>query len=254
MAGLGAKLFTAFSKLTAAQVNGYLMDQSIMRFASAAVRDAAFGGVGEPTLAEGMFCYLDDTNQLQSYNGSAWVGVAASSTVANVSSGLVYVASGTFTNINTSTALSLSLSADYPHYKLIMSWTQSVAAGYLNMQLRNNVGAIITTSTYDNQRIDQYSTSIIAGGALGNASWKDLAYNYNLGFQSAFSADIMYATVAQPTIMHSRGTTKRTGGGGSYIYAQENHSMQNDNMAMTGLVIFPDIGNSTGSYSLYGYR
>ena len=75
MAGLGAKLFTAFSKLTAAQVNGYLMDQSIMRFASAAVRDAAFGGAGEPTLAEGMTCYLDDTNQIQSYTGSAWVTI-----------------------------------------------------------------------------------------------------------------------------------------------------------------------------------
>jgi hypothetical protein len=76
MAGLGAKLFTAFSKLTAAQVNGYLMDQSIMRFASTAARDAAFGGAGEPTLAEGMTCYLDDTNVLQSYTGSAWVEIA----------------------------------------------------------------------------------------------------------------------------------------------------------------------------------
>ena len=79
MAGLGAKLFTAFSKLTAAQVNGYLMDQSIMRFADTTARDAAFGGAGEPTLAEGMTCYLDDTNVLQSYTGSAWVSVASSS-------------------------------------------------------------------------------------------------------------------------------------------------------------------------------
>jgi len=79
MAGLGAKLFSAYSKLTAAQVNGYLMDQTIMRFASTAARDAAFGGAGEPTLAEGMTCYLDDTNVLQSYTGSAWVSVASSS-------------------------------------------------------------------------------------------------------------------------------------------------------------------------------
>jgi hypothetical protein len=83
MAGLGAKLFTAFSKLTAAQVNGYLMDQSIMRFASTAARDAAFGGAGEPTLAEGMTCYLDDTNQLLSYTGSAWA-MATSAVVADI--------------------------------------------------------------------------------------------------------------------------------------------------------------------------
>jgi len=79
MAGLGAKLFTAFSKLTAAQVNGYLMDQSIMRFASVAVRDAAFGGVGEPSLAEGMTCYLDDLNVLQTYTGTAWVSISSPS-------------------------------------------------------------------------------------------------------------------------------------------------------------------------------
>ena len=53
MAGLGAKLFASFTKLTAADVQGYLADQSIMRFATSVARDAAFGGVGEPTLAEG---------------------------------------------------------------------------------------------------------------------------------------------------------------------------------------------------------
>ena len=80
MAGLGAKLFSSFTKLTASQVNGYLMDQSIMRFADATARDAAFGGAGEPSLTggEGMHCYLDDTNVLQQYTGSAWVEIASS--------------------------------------------------------------------------------------------------------------------------------------------------------------------------------
>jgi microcystin-dependent protein len=75
MAGLGARLFPAFSKLTSEQVNGYLMSQSMMRFANATARDAAFGGVGELTLAEGMFCYLDDLNVVRFYNGSNWVGL-----------------------------------------------------------------------------------------------------------------------------------------------------------------------------------
>jgi hypothetical protein len=76
MAGLGSKLFTDGSVLNAAQVNGYLMDQTIMRFATTAARDAAFGGIGEATLSEGMFCYLDDSNSLQVYSGSAWVEIA----------------------------------------------------------------------------------------------------------------------------------------------------------------------------------
>lgn len=72
MAGAGAKLFTSGSVLTAAQVNTFLMDQTIMRFATTAARDAAFGGAGEPTLAEGMFAYIDADNKLYFYDGSAW--------------------------------------------------------------------------------------------------------------------------------------------------------------------------------------
>jgi hypothetical protein len=79
MAGAGAKLFTSGSVLTAAQVNTYLMDQSVMRFADEATRTAAFGGTGEPVLAEGMVSYLMDTNVVQYYDGSAWANVASSS-------------------------------------------------------------------------------------------------------------------------------------------------------------------------------
>lgn len=73
MAGAGSKLFQSGAVLTATQVNTYLMDQTIMRFATTAARDAAFGGAGEPTLAEGMFAYTDDTNTLWFYTGTAWI-------------------------------------------------------------------------------------------------------------------------------------------------------------------------------------
>ena len=81
MAGAGSKLFTSGAVLTAAQVNTYLMDQSVMRFADDAARTAAFGGAGEATLAEGMVSYLMDTNVVQAYNGSAWetIGTSADS-------------------------------------------------------------------------------------------------------------------------------------------------------------------------------
>jgi len=72
MAGAGSKLFTSGSVLTASDVNSYLMDQSIMRFATTAARDAAFGGSGEATLAEGMFAYIDADDSLYYYSGSTW--------------------------------------------------------------------------------------------------------------------------------------------------------------------------------------
>jgi hypothetical protein len=71
MAGLGYKQWAANDVLAADDVNNYLADQVVMRFASAAVRDAA---ILIPT--EGMICYLDNADTLFVYNGSAWVDVA----------------------------------------------------------------------------------------------------------------------------------------------------------------------------------
>lgn len=76
MAGLGAKNWTFEEEATSSDINGYLADQVVMRFPNAAARDAAFGGAGEPVLAEGMLCTLDDTDLVLRYDGSSWVRVS----------------------------------------------------------------------------------------------------------------------------------------------------------------------------------
>ena len=63
--------FTAGQVLTAAQVDDYLMGQMVMRFADSAARTTALSGV----LVEGMVSYLKDTNAVQVYDGSSWVGL-----------------------------------------------------------------------------------------------------------------------------------------------------------------------------------
>jgi hypothetical protein len=73
-AGLGFKDFTTGEVLTAADVDGYLM-QGIWVFADATARDAA---VTSPQ--EGNACYLKDTNEVLTYSGTAWVAVGASPT------------------------------------------------------------------------------------------------------------------------------------------------------------------------------
>jgi len=72
MAGQGIKLFVSGDVLSAAEINGYLMDQSVTRFATTAARDAAFGGVNQPTLSEGRICYIDTSNLIQFYDGTQW--------------------------------------------------------------------------------------------------------------------------------------------------------------------------------------
>jgi len=68
-AGLGFKTFAVGEILSAANVNGYLM-QGVLVFANATARDAA---ITSPQ--EGQFAYLKDTNVTTYYTGSAWANL-----------------------------------------------------------------------------------------------------------------------------------------------------------------------------------
>lgn len=63
------RLFATGEILTAANVNTYLMKQTVMVFASASARTTALSGV----LAEGMISYRTDSHVLEVYNGTAWI-------------------------------------------------------------------------------------------------------------------------------------------------------------------------------------
>jgi hypothetical protein len=117
MAGLGRKVFTAGEVLTAANVQGYLMDQSVMVFDSSAARSSA---IGTPT--EGMASYLKDTNALELYDGAAWVGggditavTAGYGLSGGGTGGSVTLTAGTVLTSSTATAYTL-LTADAGTY------------------------------------------------------------------------------------------------------------------------------------------
>jgi len=84
MAGAGYKLFATGDVLTAAQVNTFLMQQTVMVFADSAARTTALSGV----LAEGMVSYLQDTNSLEVYDGAAWVGATGDITALTAGTGI----------------------------------------------------------------------------------------------------------------------------------------------------------------------
>ena len=77
MPGLGRKTWSPGDTLTASDVNGYLMDQSVMVFAGTAARSSAI-----PTPSAGMVAYSTATS-LQVYNGSAWVSLSTGYGVAS---------------------------------------------------------------------------------------------------------------------------------------------------------------------------
>lgn len=71
MAGAGRRTFTPGEVLTASNVMNYLQDQAVMNFAGTAARGSAIG----TAVSEGMVSYLADTNDVQAYDGSAWLSV-----------------------------------------------------------------------------------------------------------------------------------------------------------------------------------
>jgi hypothetical protein len=64
VAGLGRKVFVAGEILTAADLQGYAVDQSVMVFDDATARTAAI-----PSPTEGMVTYLKDEDAVTVYDG-----------------------------------------------------------------------------------------------------------------------------------------------------------------------------------------
>ena len=81
--------FTAGEVLTAAQMDTTFR-QTVMRFADASTRDTALTTV----LAEGMICYLDDTDEIQKYNGVAWASISNPGDITAVTAGTALTGGG----------------------------------------------------------------------------------------------------------------------------------------------------------------
>jgi len=101
------KDFAAGDILTAADVDDFLMRQTIMVFADSSARDTALTDV----LAEGMFCYLNDTNAFQYYDGSAWADVSNPGDITAVTAGTALTGGGTTGDVTLNVDLAATTAA-----------------------------------------------------------------------------------------------------------------------------------------------
>ena len=138
-AGLGFKTFTTGEVLTAADTNGYLM-QGVLVFASSAARASA---VTSPQ--EGQYSYLKDTDALEYYSGSAWVGAPVGDITAVTTAAGSGLSGGA-----TSGAVALSLSSTYTAKTAAYTF---VAGDEYNLFSMNNASTaqfnIPTDATYN---------------------------------------------------------------------------------------------------------
>jgi hypothetical protein len=82
MAGLGKKTWNALDVLTAADMNGYLMDQAVMKFADATARSSALG----TGVSAGMVSFRTDGTAWEGYNGTSWQALVDTTTFITASS------------------------------------------------------------------------------------------------------------------------------------------------------------------------
>jgi hypothetical protein len=104
-AGLGFKTFNTGDVLSAADVNGYLM-QGVLVFASTAARDSA---ITAP--AEGQFAFTKDTNSLFYYDGAAWVASGATGDIEGVTAGTGISGGGTSGTVTITNSMATAIDA-----------------------------------------------------------------------------------------------------------------------------------------------
>jgi hypothetical protein len=143
--------------LTSSDVDGFLMQQSVMRFADDGARGSALGtAVGTGVLAQGMVAYLDDINQIQVYSGSSWT-----SPLPGIGSNVVQtVKTNTFSTTSTSfdavTGLSVSITPSSDTSKVLV-------VAYVSQ------GFTFTDAGQGHQaRLVRDSTPILVGNADGS--------------------------------------------------------------------------------------
>jgi hypothetical protein len=125
--------FSANQILTAAEMTE--VNTGIPVFATTTTRDAAFGGAGEKTLAEGQYAYIEASNATQYYDGSAWQTLGATP-------GMTLVIAG-----STSAAATLTLdnvfTSSYRNYKLFIDGVTS--ADDIDIPLKFRAGGATNT-------------------------------------------------------------------------------------------------------------
>ena len=230
--------FTAGQVLTAAQMTQ--VNTGIPVFATTVTRDAAFGGTGEKTLAQGQYAYIEASSTLQVYSGSAWV---------NVGSGLVFLTGASFSAAATVSLPASTFTTTYSNYRVMFDVSAaSVDSSVVTCRLRA-AGSDSSAASYSNAGVTYFigGATIGANNVLSGTAWTFTQFNGT--DNNALMIDLYNPQATQITKIFYQ-NYGRVGGAQGGV----NGSGQfNATTAFDSLTVYPASGTITGSYKVYGY-
>ena len=229
---MSRKVFTAGEVLAAADVNSFLMDQTVMSFAGTAARGSAI-----PTPTIGMYTHLEDAPQrTEFWNGSAWQAPAGLTLLRQEAIGTT-VGSVVFNNI---------FSATYDSYRVVIQGNSSSAFGFIRISMPsvNFRWAYWRAGFFDSTRAGNLSESSMpvgwGHGPVGGAGGPLVAtaFDINNPFQSTWTNV-------------SVGNFVETGNVDVYSVAGAVQATT----SISSFTVLPGSGTlSGGTISVYGYR
>jgi hypothetical protein len=234
--------FTSGDVLTAANTN--LLTNAPPVFAGTATRDAAFGGAGEKTLAEGQLCYLEDSNIVQYYDGAAWATVGPASSV-----GLVFISATAMAGASVS--VNNCFTSTYDNYRLLFS--PSACTGDPVVTFRLRLSGTDSTVSYTTQRLTGYQSTVAT--ASNNQGTDEMLFGYvkaAVPQVSVMSVDIFSPAQARSTAAFSSlgFMEDATVTNGFVGVVQNAHTPAT---AYDGFTMLASTGTITGTIYLYGY-
>ena len=233
--------FTAGDTLTAANTN--LLSNGIAVFADTTTRDAAFGGTGEKTLAQGQYAYIEATGTLQVYTGSAWVTTGG---------GLQYITGASFTTATSFSLPASTFTTTYRNYRIIVNITAITSDASFTMRVRSS-GTDFTSAVYGSMFVGLTSTGSATNSA-GNDQTSWLVGDMDSGIPAySLVLDVMSPQVA--TYTTAEGSYSAVVTAGTSAIARSGGLLLNNTGQYDSLSFISSVASSmTGVYRVYGYR
>jgi len=198
MAGLGYKTFSPGEKLTATNLQGYAVDQSVMVFASAAARTSALASP-----SEGMFSYLTDVDELTLYNGTAWKPVLSSTgSVLQVVTATYSTETSSATGAFVTTGLNATITPSATSSKVMVHWSTPIKVGvgasyagaftvFRGTAAGTNLGSGATAAFAQFFGVNNIQ-AVFSGSVLDSPATTS-AQTYTVGMSSTSASNTVYA-------------------------------------------------------------